>query len=308
MVSNINSKAVSSHRRLWTKSRIHNLLTDILIYTFLTVIALTCVLPFIHVFSKSISNEAYVIANKIVLLPKGFTLDAYKKIFADLSIIKSLCVSITVTIAFTVLGMIITIFAAYPLSRKSLKGRSVLTFLFMFTMYFSSGIIPEYLLINELNLLDTWWAMVLPLAFSPYNLLIMKTTLQSNISDSLIESAVIDGAGQFRILRSIVIPLSKPIIATLSLFYAVGRWNAYQDALFYIKQNTDLRPLQLKLYYLVVAATESFQAVAEGSAQFTNPEVLKASCIMFATIPIICIYPFVQKYFVQGTMIGAVKG
>ena len=203
--------------------------------------------------------------------------------------------------------MILTVFAAYPLSRKGLKGRSLITFLFMFTMYFSGGIIPEYLLINELNLLDTWWVMILPLAFSPYNLLIMKTTLQNSISDSR-QILVIDGAGQFRILRSIVLPLSKPIIATLSLFYAVGRWNAYQDALFYIKQNTDLRPLQLKLYYLVVAATESFQATAEGSAQFTNPEVLKASCIMFATIPIICIYPFVQKYFVQGTMIGAVKG
>lgn len=308
MEPNITSKASLSKKHPWTKSRLHNLFIDILIYTFLSVTALTCVLPFIHVFSKSVSNEAYVIANKIVLLPKGFTVDAYKKILADFSILKSLYVTIIVTAAFTVLGMIITIFAAYPLSRRNLKGRSVLTFVFMFTMYFSGGIIPEYLLINGLHLLDTWWAMILPLAFSPYNFLIMKTTLQSNISDSLIESAVIDGAGQFRILRSIVIPLSKPIIATLSLFYAVGRWNAYQDALFYIKQNTDLRPLQLKLYYLVVAATESFQAAAEGSAQFTNPEVLKASCIIFATIPIICVYPFVQKYFVQGTMIGAVKG
>ena len=176
----------------------------------------------------------------------------------------------------------------------------------MFTMYFSGRIIPEYLLMNELNLLDTWAVMILPLAFSAYNLLIMKTSFEHSISDSLIESAVIDGASQFRILRSIVLPLSKPIIATISLFYAVGRWNAYQDALFYIKKNTDLRPLQLKLYYLVVAASESFQ-LENVSVTMTNPEVLKASCVMFATIPIVCIYPFVQKYFVQGTMIGAVK-
>ncbi len=308
MKPNVTSKAVLSQRKLWTKTRVQNLIIDLLIYSFIAIIALTCVLPFIHVFSKSVSNEAYVIANKIVLIPKGFTIEAYKKIFADASILRSMYVTIIVTIAFTIIGMIITIFAAYPLSRSGLKGRSFLTFLFMFTMYFTGGIIPEYLLMNELNLLDTWWAMILPLAFSPYNFLIMKSTLQSTISDSLIESAVIDGAGQFRILRSIVIPLSKPIIATLSLFYAVGRWNAYQDALFYIKQNTELRPLQLKLYYLVVAATESFQTAAEGAAQYTSPEVLKASCIMFATIPIICIYPFVQKYFVQGTMIGAVKG
>jgi putative aldouronate transport system permease protein len=302
------SKAVLNQRKVWTKARVQNLIIDILIYIFLALVALTCVIPFIHVFSKSISSEAYVIANKIILLPKGITLDAYKKIFADKSIVNSLYVSVILTTAFTVLGLIITICAAYPLSRMDLKGRKVITFLFMFTMYFSGGIIPEYLLMNDLHLLDTWWALLLPLAFSPYNFLIMKSTLQSTISDSLIESAVIDGAGQFRILRSIVVPLSKPIIATLALFYAVGRWNAYQDALFYIKQNTDLRPLQLKLYYLIVAATESFQAAAEGAAQYTSPEVLKASCIMFATIPIICVYPFVQKYFVQGTMIGAVKG
>ena len=308
MSSNLTSKAVINQRKLWTVTRIKNLIINALIYTFLLTIALTCVIPFIHVFSKSISDEAYVIANKVVLLPKGFTLEAYKKIFADTSILRSLYVSIILTTFFTLLGMIITICAAYPLSRRNLKGRSTITFLFMFTMYFSGGIIPEYLLMNDLNLLDTWWALLLPLAFSPYNFLIMKATLQSTISDSLVESAVIDGASQFRILKSIVIPLSKPIIATLSLFYAVGRWNAYQDALFYIKQNTALRPLQLKLYYLIVAATESFQTAAEGSAQYTSPEVLKASCIMFATIPIICTYPFVQKYFVQGTMIGAVKG
>lgn len=295
-------------KKAWTKARVKNLIIDIIIYGFILLVSLTCVLPFIHVFSKSISGEAYVIANKIVLLPKGITISAYKKIFADASIVRSLYVSVVVTVLFTIIGMIITICAAYPLSRRDLKGRTGLTFLFMFTMYFSGGIIPEYLLMNQLGMLDSWASLILPLAFSPYNLLIMKTSLQSSIPDSLVESAHLDGAGQIRILWSIVLPLSKPIIATLSLFYAVGRWNAYQDALFYIKQRTDLRPLQLKLYYLVVAATESFQAAVEGSAQLTNPEVLKASCIMFATIPIVCIYPFVQKYFVQGTMVGSVKG
>lgn len=294
------------HKKPWTKERIIQLLCNIGIYLFILAVALTCVLPFIHVLSKSLSTESYVIANKVFLLPKGFTLDAYRKIFSDNSILRSMYVSIVVTVLFTILGMIITICAAYPLSRKHLKGRTFFSFLFMFTMYFSGGIIPEYLLMNELNLLDTWAVMIMPLAFSAYNLLIMKTSFEHSISDSLIESAVIDGASQFRILGSIVIPLSKPIIATISLFYAVGRWNAYQDALFYIKKNTDLRPLQLKLYYLVVAASESFQ-LENVSVTMTNPEVLKASCVMFATLPIICIYPFIQKYFVQGTMIGAVK-
>lgn len=292
------SKAVYRRRRfdIW----------DALIRLVLIIASLACLLPFIHVASKSFSEDAYVIASKVFLWPRGFTLEAYSKIFADASILQSLYVSVIVTVLFTVLGMIITICAAYPLSRKQLKGRALLTFIFVFTLYFSGGIIPEYILVNNLGLLDTIWSIILPPAFSAFNLLIMKTALSSSIPDSLEESARIDGAGHFRILFSIVIPLSKPIIATLSLFYAVGRWNAYQDALFYIKQNVELRPLQLKLYYLVIQASESFQLEAT-DVQLSNPEVLKASVVVFATIPILCVYPFIQKYFVQGTMLGAVK-
>ena len=203
--------------------------------------------------------------------------------------------------------MLITLCAAYPLSRKNLIGRKGITMLCMITMYFSGGMIPEYLLVNSLGMLDTIWSLVLPLAFSAYNLLIMKTSLQTSIPESLLESAYLDGASEFCILGRIIIPLSKPIIATLTLFYAVGRWNAYSDALFYIKKNVDLRPLQLKLYNLVIASTVSIQDTVEGAAQLTNPEVLKAASVIFATVPIICIYPFIQKYFVQGTMIGSVK-
>ena len=305
------SNQIAMRKRPWTKARTQNLIVDILIYSFIIIVCLTCVLPFIHVISKSISEERFVFTKQVVLLPKGnLNLDAYKKILNDATIVRSLYVTVVVTVIFTVIGMIITIFAAYPLSRKDLKGRYVLSFIFMFTMYFSGGMIPDYLLISNLNMLETMSALIFPLAFSAYNLLIMKNSLASSIPDSLVESALIDGASHFRILRSIVIPLSKPIIATLSLFYAVGRWNTYQDALFYIKQRTDLRPLQLKLYYLIIAAQESFQNTISdtGNVQLTDPEILKASCIVFATLPIICVYPFVQKYFVQGTMIGAVKG
>ncbi len=273
----------------------------------LIVSSLACLLPFVHVVAKSFSADAFVIANKITLWPQGFTVEAYRKIFADDSIIRALYVSVVVTVLFTVVGMVTTICAAYPLSRKQLKGRSALTFVFLFTMYFHGGIIPDYMLVNSLGMLDTMGSLVLPLAFSAFNLLIMKTALSSMIPDSLEESARMDGAGHFRILWSIVLPLSKPIIATLSLFYAVGRWNAYQDALFYIKQNVDMRPLQLKLYYLVIQASESFQLEAT-QVQLSNPEVLKASCVVFATLPILCVYPFIQKYFVQGVMLGAIKG
>lgn len=279
---------------------------DVLIHITIVLASLVCLLPFLHVVAKSLSDDAYVIANKVFLWPEGFTLEAYSKIFADASILRSLYVSVVVTVLFTLLGMIITVCAAYPLSRKQLKGRTTSTFLFMFTLYFSGGIIPEYMLISNLGMLDTWSALILPQAFSAFNLLIMKTAISSSIPVSLEESARIDGAGHFRILWSIVLPLSKPILATLSLFYAVGRWNAYQDALFYIKQRVDLRPLQLKLYYLVIQASESFQLEAT-QVSLSNPEVLKASCVVFATLPILFVYPFIQKYFVQGVMLGAVK-
>lgn len=302
------SMSTTKHKKVWTASRKKDLVFDIFFYVLLTAIALICLFPFIHVFSKSISEESYVIANKVVLFPKGFSLNAYQKIFADTSILRSMFVTIVVTVSFTLIGMFLTVCAAYALSRRELKGRKLMTFLIMLTMYFTAGTIPDYLLMSNLHMLDTWWCLILPLCFAPYNLLIMKTNFQSSIPDSLVESAVIDGAGHFRILASIVLPLSKPILATIALFYAVGRWNAYQDALYYIKQRTDLRPLQLKLYYLVVAAQESFQAEGGTVGVLTNPEVLKAACVIFATLPIICVYPFVQKYFVQGTMIGAVKG
>jgi len=281
-------------------------LWDILIRLFLIAASLACLLPFVHVVAKSLSEDAYVIANKVFLRPAGFTLDAYGKVFADQSILRSLYISVIITVLFTVIGMIVTICAAYPLSRKQLKGRSFFTFIFMFTMFFGGGIIPEYMLINSLGMLDSIWSLILPLSFSAFNLLILRTSISSNIPASLEESARMDGAGHFRILFSIVLPLSKPILATLSLFYAVGRWNAYQDALFYIKHNVDLRPLQLKLYYLVVQASESFQ-LEMTQVSLSNPEVLKAACVVFATLPIICVYPFIQKYFVQGVMLGAIK-
>ena len=291
-----------------TKSKLKFNIWDVLFWLIIILVSATCLFPFVHVFSVSISNEAFVVANKVILFPKGFNLSAYQKIFADSSIIRSLFVTILITVTFTVIGLFLTISAAYALSRKELKGGKLMTFLIMFTMYFAAGMIPDYLLMQDLKLLDTIWCLILPLCFAPYNLLIMKNNFNASIPDSLIEAAVVDGAGHFKILSRIVVPLSKPIIATIALFYAVGRWNAYQDALFYIKQRTDLRPLQLKLYYLVVSAQESFQAEGGNTAVLTNPEVLKAACVIFATVPIIIVYPFVQKYFVQGTMVGAVKG
>lgn len=306
-----NAAVAVKHKRAWTKERVANLIGDALCMIIVGIAALSCVLPFIHILSKSLSDNAYVVSNSVVLLPKcdnGLNFEAYEKIFHDSSMIQSLWITVVITVSFTVIGMILTTCAAYALTRTELKGGKIINLLIMFTMYFSAGTIPDYLLMNNLHMLDTIWCLIIPLCFAPYNLLIMKNNLRGSIPESLIEAARLDGASHFTILSRIVVPLSKPIIATVSLFYAVGRWNAYMDALFYIKQRTDLRPLQLKLYYLVVTASESLQSEGVANVVTTNPELLKAACIIFAAAPIICVYPFIQKYFVQGTMVGAVKG
>jgi len=299
-------RQLATANRRYHKESFRSKTAQALLYFFLLLVTLTCVLPFVHVIAKSFSTDAYVLAGRVFLWPMGITAEAYTKIFADASILRSLWSSLVVTLSFTAIGMFITICAGYALTRPQLKGRRIFNFMCIFTLYFSGGIIPEYILIASLGMMDSQWSLILPLAFSAYNLVIMKNSITISIPLSLEESARIDGAGHFRILGSIVIPLSKPILATLSLFFAVGRWNAYQDALFYIKQRVDLRPLQLKLYYLIVQASESFNLEAT-QVSLINPEVMKAACIVFATLPILCVYPFIQKYFVQGVMIGAVK-
>lgn len=282
--------------------------SDAVMMIILVILCMTCVLPFIHLGAKSISSNSAVLAKSVFLWPKDVTLDAYASLFRDGSMVYSMGYSVVVTAIFTLLGMISCICAAYPLSKKRLKGRTFFTFLLMFPMYFSAGLIPSYLLMKSLHLLDTMWVLILPLIYSPYNMLIMKTYFQSSIPDSLEESAFLDGASNIQILTKIVMPLSKPIMATLSLFYAVGRWNAYADNKYYIKTDT-LKMVQYKLYQMVASATEAqTTTLSEAAAVTSTPEVLQAASVMFVTIPIICIYPFLQKYFVKGVMVGAVKG
>lgn len=283
-------------------------LSDAVMMLVVTILCLSCIVPFIHLAAKSISSNTAVVAKQVFFWPVDITFDAYVSLFKDGSMVYSFGYSVVVTLIFTLLGMIACTCAAYPLSKKRLKGRTLLTFLLMFPMYFSAGLIPGYLLMKDLNLLDTMWVLILPLIYSPYNMLIMKTYFQSSIPDSLEESAFLDGATNFQILFKIVMPLSKPIIATLSLFYAVGRWNSYADNMYYINSDS-LKLIQYKLYQMVASATEAqTTSLSEAAAVTSTPEVLQAASVMFVTIPIICIYPFLQKYFVKGIMIGAVKG
>lgn len=282
-------------------------ISDFMIIFILVLLCSTCVIPFWHLLAKSISGNSAVLAKSVYLIPKDISFNAYASIFRDGQLTYSMGYSVIVTILFTIVGMLVTTCAAYPLCKKRLKGRTFFTFVLMFTMYFGAGLIPEYLLMKDLHLLNTMWVLVLPLAFSPFNFLIMKTFLQSTIPDSLEEAAYLDGADDFQILFKVVLPLSKPILATLSLFYAVGRWNAYADAKFYITKKA-LQPIQYLLSQMVLSAADNSVSLSESAGVTSTPEVIQAAAIMFATIPIICIYPFVQKYFVKGATIGAVKG
>jgi len=284
--------------------------SDVIIILVLVILCATCVIPFWHVLVKSISGDMAVMMKQVAFWPKDLSFSAYTKVFADRSMVRSMGYSVVVTIIFTVLGMITCTCAAYPLSKKRLKGRGFFTFVLMVPMYFTAGMIPSFILMFNLHLIDSMWVLILPLIYSPYNMLVMKTYLQSSIPDSLEESAFLDGASNFQILAKIVLPLSKPIIATLSLFYAVGRWNAYADHMYFIRSDTK-RMIQYKLYLLVQGAEASIATSlgdTGGASNVSTPEVLQAACIMFVSVPIIIIYPFLQKYFVKGAMVGAVKG
>ena len=280
---------------------------DAIIHVVLIIVGLVCLLPFLHVAAKSFSSNGAVISQRVFFLPVEFTLDGYLMVIQDPSMMRSLWITVLVTAGFTAIGMILSILAAYPLTKKGLKGRTFFAFLYMFTMYFGGGLIPDYLLMNDLKLLNTVWCLILPLSFSAYNIIILRSFMQSSIPDSLEEAAFLDGASYWGVLFKVVLPLSTPVLATLCLFFAVGRWNAYADALYYIS-TSKLYPLQLKLYYLMGMASDAATLAEGGSTTYVTGEVIKATCVMFATLPIIILYPFLQRYFVTGIMIGAVKG
>ena len=233
------ASAVEKRKKPWTKARVIDLLIDILCFVVVGAASLTCILPFIHILAKSLSDNAYVVANKVLLLPKsdvGVNLEAYNKVFHDPTIMQSLWVTVLVTVVFTAIGMFLTVCASYALTRPELRGRKVMTFMIMFTMYFTAGTIPDYLLMNQLHMLDTIWCLILPLCFAPYNLLIMKNNFQGSIPESLIESARLDGAREFRIFWTIAMPMVKPAWLTLIIYSFQGLWNAGASMYIYSEQ------------------------------------------------------------------------
>ncbi|MFH5184158.1 carbohydrate ABC transporter permease [Paenibacillus sp. TAB 01] len=273
----------------------------------LLIALLLCLAPFLHIVSISLSSNKPIMSGVVTIFPVELNWEAYNRVLADAAMLRSLGLSVGLTALFTVMCMLMTICAAYPLTKTELKGRKVFMYLIVFTMFFSGGIIPEYILVKELHLVNTIWSLILPMLVNPFYLIILITFF-NNIPKSLEESAELDGSSHFGTLVRIILPLSMPAIATLSLFYAVNRWNGFMDSLFYIT-DPNLYPLQLKLYQMIMNSMMTDQMQMEG-AQIVQvlPESLKAASIVVATLPILIVYPWLQRYFVSGIMLGSVKG
>lgn len=283
---------------------------NIINYTAQGLFLLIVAYPLLYVISASLSDPIKVTAGKVWVWPVNFTTEGYRAIFQDDLLIRSFFNSVFYTASGTAVSVVLTILAAYPLSRKELPGRGIIMFLFLFTLLFNGGLIPTYLVIKELGMLNTRWAMILPSALSVYNMIITRTYFQTAIPDELLDAAKIDGASDFRFVRDIVIPLSGPIVAVNALFYAVAQWNQYFSALIYLTDQ-HLWPLQLTLREILIQnniPAAMMGDVGEMVRRQALRDLLKYSLIVVATVPILVVYPFVQKHFVRGALIGSVKG
>lgn len=281
---------------------------DVVNYTLLALFSFAMLYPFVYTFSMSISSPVYAVQNVIVLLPKGFSLESYKLVFRDSEIWRSYYNTLWYTGVGTSINVFLTVLSAYPLSKKQYFLRNTLMIFVAFTMFFSGGLIPSFILVTQLGLYNTRWAIILPGAISAWNLILARTFFES-IPESMDEAAVIDGASQLRILTRIYLPLSMPIIAVLVLFYAVGHWNSYFSALLYLPDKT-LQPMQLYLRKVLTMANNEIigSQMAIGYERSLATMQLKYTVVIVTILPIICVYPFLQKYFVKGVMIGAIKG
>ncbi|OAS87834.1 MULTISPECIES: carbohydrate ABC transporter permease [Metabacillus] len=279
---------------------------DFIIYTVVGLIAIICIYPFIYVLSASISSSDAVLKGDVLLFPKDITFEAYKLVLEEPGIWVAYGNTIFYTVVGTLFSMFVTICGAYPLSKKRLKGRSFFAFFIAFTMWFNAGIIPTYLNLKDLGLLDTRTAIIVGFAISTFLVFIMRSFFQS-VPDSLEESAKVDGANDLQILWKIFLPLSKPALITVGLFYAVSRWNGYFWSMIVLNDESKI-PLQVLLKKLVVdmSVKEQMANSLDTTSQYSAETVIYATIIV-SIIPIILVYPYLQKYFVKGTMIGGIK-
>lgn len=264
-----------------------------------------CLLPIINIAARSFSSADALMRNQVFLWPVDFNLDAYSRVFTSERYTRSLIFTVILTIICVIVSLVMTALCAYPLTYDKLPGRNIINSFALITMYFGAGTIPTYLLIRNLGMLDQPSVLIIPSCLSVFNMILMRSFFYG-IPDSLRESAEIDGAGPMAVLLRIYLPLSKPVIATLALFYAVGRWNGYTDALLYMK-DTRFYPIQLLLYFLLNNSMSLEAATQEGFMAPGTSESIKSATVMFATVPILLVYPWLQKYFIVGVSLGAVK-
>lgn len=278
--------------------------------TYLIICALVVAIPILNVIAQSFSSPQDVIAGRVGIFPVNFTAMAYQEILKSKLLINGYKNSIIYAVVGTCINIVMTVAAAYPLSRKDFVGHGILTKLFVFTMIFTAPLIPTYLNIKNLGMLDSIWAVVIPGAISVQNMIITRTFFQNSIPDEMIEAAELDGASDLQVLFRLVLPLSKAVIAVLVLFYAVTHWNSYFDSMIYLSTESKY-PLQLALRTILASAKaieEMANISSDQSARLAIVEVMKYAIIVCGSLPVICLYPFVQKYFVKGVMIGSVKG
>ncbi|RTE05751.1 carbohydrate ABC transporter permease [Paenibacillus whitsoniae] len=281
---------------------------DAVIYALLTLFALLALFPLYYVFIVSVTPYIEVMRNGgFVIWPEQFTLDAYKEIFGSPRIPQALKITVFITVVGTLLNMVVTTLLAYPLSKKFVPGRNFILMALVFTMMFSGGIIPLYIMVRSLGLYDTVWAMVIPGMVSTFNLLIVKTYFE-NLPAEVEEAAKVDGCGDLSTLFRIVLPLSAPIMATIGLFYGVTHWNEYFKGIFYLSDKS-LMPMQVVLRSMIQSPNVSTELSLNSLALDTlPPETIKMAVVVVATLPLMIIYPFLQKYFVKGALLGSVKG
>lgn len=282
-----------------------NRLFDCVNYSFLFIIAMVCVLPFLYVLAVSFTSPQEVVKGGIILFPKQWSLSAYEYIFSTNTLWRSMLVSIYVTVVGTFINLLMTSLMAYPLAKQTLRGRGPILIGVLFTMLFSGGLIPTYFVVKELHLTNTLWSLMIPSAISAFNLIVLKNFFQQ-IPDGLEDSAKIDGCNDVGVLFRIVLPLSMPAMATFSLFYAVAHWNQFFNAILYINDNTKW-PIQVLLREIVILAQSRIGDTDMDDA-VVQPLTIRMAVIVFATLPILIVYPFLQKHFAKGVMLGSVKG
>jgi putative aldouronate transport system permease protein len=283
---------------------------DAINITLLSLLLLAVFYPLYFIVIASVSNPDRIFAGEVLFLPKEITFEGYTRIFQDGKIWTGYKNTIIYTVLGTILNVALTLTAAYALSRKDFYGRNFFMIMFVFTMFFSGGLIPTYLVVKELGMVNSMWAMIIPKAVAVWNIIVARTFFQSTIPQEMLEAARVDGCSNTSFFTKIVLPLSKPIIAVMILFYAVGHWNSYFDALIYLNSE-NLYPLQLILRNILIQNEAAAQMVGDlesFAAQQRIAELIKYGVIIVGSLPLLIAYPFIQKYFVQGVMIGGIKG